>query len=69
MPRKKKVIELEDVEGAGKYLPLQKISLKDAGIYTVIANMTDGSSAIAEAIWLVVKPRGVCALVVTGTKA
>ena len=57
--KRKKVIELQDIVGAGKYLPLQDVQLSQSGFYTVIANMSDGTSSIAEPAWLVVKPRGV----------
>uniref|UniRef100_A0AC35GUF6 Ig-like domain-containing protein n=1 Tax=Panagrolaimus sp. PS1159 TaxID=55785 RepID=A0AC35GUF6_9BILA len=56
--KKKKVIELQDIIGSGKYLPLTNVRPEMSGLYTVIANFTDDSSAIAEPAWVVVKPRG-----------
>ena len=56
--RHKKPIALEDVDGSGKFLHLKKVDPDDAGLYTVIANMSDGTSMIAKQAWVIVKPLG-----------
>uniref|UniRef100_A0A7E4VZA7 Basement membrane proteoglycan n=1 Tax=Panagrellus redivivus TaxID=6233 RepID=A0A7E4VZA7_PANRE len=56
--KRKRPIELEDANGSGKYLQIRGARLIDAGLYTVIANMSDGTALVAAPSWLVVKPRG-----------
>ena len=54
----KRPIVLEDVDGAGKFLHLKNVDPDDAGLYTVIANMSDGTSMIAKQAWVIVKRLG-----------
>uniref|UniRef100_A0AC34RKX2 Ig-like domain-containing protein n=1 Tax=Panagrolaimus sp. JU765 TaxID=591449 RepID=A0AC34RKX2_9BILA len=51
-------IILEDLDGSGKFLHLREVKPYDAGLYAVIANMSDGTSMISRQSWVVVKPRG-----------
>ena len=56
--KQKRPIILEDVDGTGKFLHLKNVDSDDAGLYTVIANMSDGTSMIAKQAWVIVKPLG-----------